>query len=391
MLETGRLDVGHTMIDRRVARQAAARENTPFKTLLKELGSAQGADPLPPSQYLFFLDPTQPAQQRLLAWVRSKTIRFRPQDDGSDGRSAFAVNDKGKTLGIADMARELGWKLPNASREWSMAEKVGLVRREGKKLYLNGNVPRLQKGKTGRNVICTDNLPKSIRKVIEGWPEARRLEFYAVWEPARKLDHALQAHQIAKARMSATEVYDTILDQFGLARKHPPKPAEFAPPTVPEQLSLFIQMQPDGGVQITIPRGGTDNKIAVSTDNPILMPTEKSHRGMGSVVVTSPTATLGKLLELDDDAAKRLWTECSRKEPTITPSQIVYLAAMKQRQLKGKESNRVGLLLTAVPRMCAGATLETARSEVKKQEAIIARAEEEYRRMVATGDLPDEI
>jgi hypothetical protein len=356
-----------------LTQRKSARPETQLSKLAKTLGSAQALDPIPPSQYLFFLDKSQPALQRLLAWVRSKTIRFRPQKDGSDGRSPHCIDQFGKPLGLADMARDLDWTLPNASREWKKAEQLGLVRKDAKKLILVGQVRTLPQAKTRQNVICTDNLPLELIKVIKTWPKARQREFHDVWEPAVKLGLAIQAAKVAEARITTAEVEDTILSHFGLERKHLPRRSELKLPELPPQLRHFVQITSNGAVQITTKTIRTDNVFAASTDNQVLIDQRNPRVSTVEPSSSVEVAELAALLALDDDAASRLWQDCRKTNPEISVDEIAILARMKWKQVGSRIQNWVGLTLKAVPPMCRGKLYEHARYEAQRERDIQAR------------------
>ncbi len=60
-------------------------------TQLMQAMGAKSFDPIPPDQYLYFLDEDETAEQRLLAWLRSKTIRGR-----RSGPTAYAHDERGR-------------------------------------------------------------------------------------------------------------------------------------------------------------------------------------------------------------------------------------------------------------------------------------------------------
>jgi len=120
---------------------------------------ANGFDPTPPLQNDFFLREGEAPEQRGLAWLRSKTIRL--------GRmSPFAVDEHGNELGIRDLARDLGMArvtrdgeedLGFAYRTWRSLESKGFGKKEGKRLYIRGDVPQSDpntKANKKRKVDC---------------------------------------------------------------------------------------------------------------------------------------------------------------------------------------------------------------------------------------------
>jgi hypothetical protein len=353
-------------VTQKLAQKPVARA-TQLSAFAEALGSREGVDPIPPSQYLFFLDKGQPALQRFLAWVRSKTLRYREQRNGGDGRRAWCVDSRGKELHLADAARELGWPRPFATKVCKEAEKLRLVRREGRRIFLVGDVP----APDTENVICTDNilrfLPPRLNKIIESWPAEKRAEFAAVWIPATELSESLQARHMAEARNTVTRMYDTIFDHFGLPKKHLKQPAPPPPIEVPEQLNLFVKLAPFGSVHITSGPPRTDNGTAPRTDNRILMEQriERDLTPSSSSLVAAQQ--LAAALRIDDDAAMMIWSRCTLANPAVSVDAIVVLAEWKARERKGRVGSWTGLLLTALPKMVTGALYQEAAAEAVKR------------------------
>lgn len=254
------------------------RPRSPNDKLMRAMGSKVGSDPIPPSQYLFFLDEDQPPLQRLLAWVRSKTIRYRYQQNGrGDGRSPFCVNDKGKTLGLADLARDLGWPLANASHHWKDAETLGLVRREEKRLLLCGEVPQIDRSQPKTEVVCTNNLDPATLLKIQGWPKSRQAEFFALWQPAQEFRAKLAAQAIAQARDTCDGIDDSIRRRFELDKKRMEKRRPAEPVAVPLPLIEFVQTTSIDGraiVQTTLAEVRTNEQNANVQTALSLLPSE---------------------------------------------------------------------------------------------------------------------
>ena len=72
-------------------------------------------------------------------------------------------------------------------------------------------------------------------------------------------------------------------------------------------------------------------------------------------------------LSIDDEAAQRLVAGCKEVEPSITGPEIVALAQAKRAQNKGPIGT--GLLITYVPKMCKGGTLQAVRENLQRIEA----------------------
>jgi len=355
MASTHKQNLAHT-------RPPVVRSLTAFA---EALGSREGVDPIPPSQYLYFLDRDQPALQRVVAWVRSKTIRYQQQRNGGDGRSAWCVNSAGKALGLADMARELGMLPPNASRAWKEAEDLGLVRRDGRKLFLVGDVPKPAVGEQEGKCYLYRYLSPSLRRMVESWPEARQAEFKAVWEPAVKLADSIAANAIADARNVATDLFSTIHSHFGLPKTSAPKKPRPAVLEVPEQLNLFVKVGHFGSVQITSAAPRTEKKIAARTDNPILMDQRTDREPTKPSSSLLAVQQLAEALRIDDDAARELWAECSGIDEALTVEELVQLGQAKLRATVRTVRNPTGLLLNALPKMVKAHQREKAREALK--------------------------
>ncbi len=131
--------------------------------LVQAMGSTKGYDPMPPDQYLCFLDYNLrlgPTAHRLLAWLRAKTIRGRP-----GGRTAFARDERGD-LSLKHAARDLGISLPAAMNAWMELAARGLAKRDQKRssrLFLAGQIEYDEKrpGAPSEEKANerTDNLP----------------------------------------------------------------------------------------------------------------------------------------------------------------------------------------------------------------------------------------
>lgn len=133
--------------------------------LMRLMGSKKGSDPIPPDQYLYFLEDPDP-EQRVPAYVRSKTIRM-------GHRSPFCVDEHARPITLDRLAADCGWQPSHASEYLSRLETKGLVRTErggtepgtekDLRIYLCGRVPlRSQvKAKEKRTPIpCTEEATR---------------------------------------------------------------------------------------------------------------------------------------------------------------------------------------------------------------------------------------
>ena len=146
---------------------------------MRELGATRW-DPTPVDQIDFFLDeiPGESALQRMLAWLRTHTIRR--------GRwKSYAVDENGNEVPIERMAADLGWKVKWAQEVWRHGESHGLCRRDKhfpSRLYLCGKVKRrISTAKSDgceRSGRCTPDYsfvpPKSLERQMVDWGAERR-------------------------------------------------------------------------------------------------------------------------------------------------------------------------------------------------------------------------
>ena len=200
------------------------------RLLMKEIGSSSGFDPIPPDQHAWMLDPTQPPLQRMWAWMLAHTIHWGHRtayatDKRSDGRQP------GRELHMEHIAADLKdvdgreMDLANAYRVWRRGVERGIWRdgtaEEGpRRLYLTGKVPKFSS--TGKEIVCTDNFPRSIQNQINNldWPVEKQLQFRERWGLENELQGHVQAALIAANRSVFTERQDNILTEFGLEPIH---------------------------------------------------------------------------------------------------------------------------------------------------------------------------
>jgi hypothetical protein len=156
--------------------------------------------------------------QRLLSWVRSKTGGHRHQFDGSDCRAPYCTDEKGNRLGLAAMARDLGWDMSNTGRYWKEAEKLGLVRRECRRLYLISNVPVPQEenmDKRGEE-LCAYHLDKPTQLMVKDFPKEKYAEFLQRWKSVDQYEMALTAQKSGEIRSEVAPFKDAIKRYFHL-------------------------------------------------------------------------------------------------------------------------------------------------------------------------------
>jgi len=324
--------------------------------------------------------------QRLLAWVRAHTLRFRPGVGRDSGRCPYCIDDNGRELSLVDMANDLGWRLPNASREWKSAELQGLVRRQGKRLYLVGEVPKMARANNTGNVICTDNVSPFIQHILKGWPKLHRNAFLKVWEPAVELGNRLIAHQLATARDVVAEMQDRILTEYGVERKHLPKRRAVAAVDIPELLKPFVAgLAAAPRLSVQTP-DCTDNKSRSEQITSSLLnretPEKRAQPSSSSLEVLELTRTF----LFDDAAARQLLAAARQHNPNITVPELVLLCKRKYEQVRGSARNVHALLISSVPKMCQGALYEWAHRQASQDAAAAELAAAELARLSGEVD-----
>lgn len=260
---------------------AAAKrpESGELKRLAAELGSPRGLDPIPPDQYLTFMEPHNPESLRLWAWVLSKTIRL-------GHRSASCVDERGRALSLADAARELAMDAGSVRRAWRWIESQGKVRRTGGRLFCAGEIVKGEE-KAGRAVQPLPPflrlLSPELRQQIEALPKERRGELTAKLEQMQAKRYELQREAMAYARYVSDLEIDTVCESFGL-RRHtgPPRPTPAAPfPLLTREQMANELVQPAGG---TLPKNGRGSPApsiltSESLREPIPLPPFRKRKG----------------------------------------------------------------------------------------------------------------
>jgi hypothetical protein len=153
--------------------------------------------------------------ERLVTWVRSKAT-YGQDPLGNDRQVFYCADDKGALLGLAEMARDLGWDLSNASRYWKEAEKLGLVRRENGRLCLISNVPVPPEEKVDKRdaELSTHHLDKPTQLKVKDLSEEKYAEFLALWKAADQCEKALVARKMGRARSELGLIKDAIKRHF---------------------------------------------------------------------------------------------------------------------------------------------------------------------------------
>ena len=177
--------------------------------LMRQIGSPNGWDPMPPDQYMCFLDEDMRLSdrgQRALAWLRWKTLRAK-----RGGRTPYAKDERGE-LGLKHLAADLNWPISTASYVWDELAGCGLARRDAEtgRLYLCGKVERNQREKKGEQNFGQNNLPKRLLSFFQSLPENQRAQYLHGY--LQLLEWGKQAE--AEARRQAREVAQQLEDRY---------------------------------------------------------------------------------------------------------------------------------------------------------------------------------
>jgi hypothetical protein len=190
--------------------------------LMAQMGSENGYDPIPPDQYLYFLNDRDPLQ-RLLAYVRSKTIRVRH-------RSSYCVDEYGNPITLEQIAADFGWSLTHARQTWADAEERGLVKRDqDDRLCLCGNVPlppkpncKLDEAKKNCTVFFPQYLRQQIQQLSKNSQDRLQSEIQAYTE----FEDRLKSDALALAREILEDCEERFFARYGLELRRNKKTRE---------------------------------------------------------------------------------------------------------------------------------------------------------------------
>jgi hypothetical protein len=185
--------------------------------LAERMGSKDGYNPIPPSQHRIHRWSKDPVWQ-LVGWMYDRTIEY-------GHRSPHATDDKGRELGITDLANDLGWKVPYASLIFAQAEEKGLVKKDGRRLLLRGDVPLPESPppKPGKKpkVNCTINFASPFLRLLN---PTQLAEWQALEPKVAEIADKFEAEAIRLARIRSEELVAKLFeDRFGVQIERPPE------------------------------------------------------------------------------------------------------------------------------------------------------------------------
>ena len=190
-------------------RKQAAESEFSLSQFATDLGSPNGLDPIPPAQYLQFLQ-SPDEELRLWGWMLQHTI-------GRNARSIFAVDTKGRDLNFKHAAADLDIDLSNVYKKWGGLVKIGCVKRDDEgRLVLCGDFQVPKRAKEKRKKPCTNNYSSRFQRELAKLPPKRREEFLR--EEQADLDAFNCEHRIAlnAIRYRLEQRQDIRYKSFGL-------------------------------------------------------------------------------------------------------------------------------------------------------------------------------
>ena len=211
------------------------RKQDPNSALMRAMGGNGSYDPEPPDQWRWALRHGW-ANERALAWIKSKTIAY-------GHGSPFATGDDGQPLSLESMAAELGWKPQTARNVLNQLCTEGRARYEKGRIWLSASVPDIDSRRTeGEDFNSVQScLPSYLIEIIQKLPEDKRAELEKRYSAFADWQRQLIAETMASARAIADQFEDSILLDFGVKRDRIAKRR----PEEPSFIQLELRMQPN--------------------------------------------------------------------------------------------------------------------------------------------------
>ena len=214
--------------------------------LMKQMGSPTGKwNPEAPDQNLFVLNKGNEAILVVAAWVKAHTSERIPG-------SPFCVDEKGRSVYIKKLAKDLHWELQTARNELVQAEAAGLCRVEKGRIWQCADIP-LAHQKRSENRRTKREKSNSVQSYFSGqvldsienlsdekrnWLEARFRE-YLKWRPT------LFSDGMAALRDMDERMKNNILRGVGIEKKPSAKERKNARKPVTAQLTFDLVVQPN--------------------------------------------------------------------------------------------------------------------------------------------------
>jgi hypothetical protein len=191
--------------------------------LMRSMG-AKSYDPIPPDQFLCFLDKDvrlTPTGHRAHAWLQSKTIH---SPGGSRHRTPQARDVRGD-LHLTEMSIDLRIDLPAATRAWEELEREGIGRRDEQgRLWLCGTVKKQEgrtDGKVEKDELCTYKLPERFRLYLQTLDQKQAAQGEQRYLLAARFGEQLEADAIKAARAQKQEVFASVFAEVGFVDEEP--------------------------------------------------------------------------------------------------------------------------------------------------------------------------
>lgn len=184
---------------------------------MRSMGSKKGWDPIPPDQYLTYMDKRYETWLRLWAWLLSKTIR-------PEHFSPHAIDERYNTLTLKDAESGLKASTQKIRDAWAVLEAEGRVHREGHELHVHGEV-KLPDEESAQKV-GTERFPSYILLQINKLASEKRTEFEAETERDEAFEKQVLADFTAGVRVIFDQKENTRFERFGLKKRREEHPVK---------------------------------------------------------------------------------------------------------------------------------------------------------------------
>lgn len=247
----------------------------PNKQLMEHMGSDKGSDPIPPDQYLYFLNDSDP-RQRMLAFVRSKTIRH-------GHRCRYCVDEHGQPIILEQVAAHFSWTMKYARAIWLELENEGLVFEVEGRLHLSGKVtlpPDPEKCNPTEKGFCTESFADYLTHQIEQLEPDVRAKFDRDYQTYSRYERKVKAEAVALARSLLEPRQAQFFARFGIDVKHYKKRRngegkEMLKVEWAELPDEFVQILQTDSVQTEIPNSYNAKNGSVQNSYPLVITEEE--------------------------------------------------------------------------------------------------------------------
>ena len=334
--------------------------------LMREAGSSNGAwNPEPDQHIAGILHESialTPNEVKAITYVKACCLRFNVKLHGERGRCVWGVTENGKKLTRARMADKFEWDLGNTNRYLKRPLAWGFIRENADGIL--GIGARISTGalvdpdggeneaNDGKEVVCTDNLPKYLFEESKRLSSDDRERFFTMWGAEKKAAQERLAAAVAQEREAEQKRLIEVCNSFGLTLKTGKK--KRAQDVEPEGVVSSVQTT-QGDLSVQSEKRGPYTADSESVQTRIYKEAEKTQKQR-----TSSSAPVGILEALrahgpvdDDDVANQLFAACRSKAREATEDDVVRVIHQRAKQFGRTVRNPVGLLLDIVPKIFA--------------------------------------